>query len=437
MRIHSRTVRAAAAGALTIGLVALGAGPAAAADGPFELAGTVYATANTTDPTAESVAEISTLTKDGSTLIYTDAAQEQIGFVDVSDPANPQPAGSLAVGGEPTSVYATNKYVLVVVDTSESYTDPSGKVIVLHAKTLQVVTELELGGQPDSIDVTSNGKTAVIAIENQRDEEFAPEGGEEGDLPQLPAGELAIIDLNGNPSALTVEKVSLTGLAGLVAPEDPEPEYVSISPDDKTVAVTLQENNAIALVDIKSRTVITSYSAGIVTVGGVDTVKDGVVNPTGSITEEREPDAIAWIGNDYVATANEGDWNGGSRGWTVFEATTGEVVWDAGNTFENRAIDAGLYPESRANKKGTEPEGILSATFGGTPYVFVASERGSYVAVYDVSDPANPVFVQLLETLNGPEGLVADEKNDVLYVSSEADDPEGERAGVQAFVFTG
>ena len=47
----------------------------------------------------------------------------------------------------------------------------------------------------------------------------------------------------------------------------------------------------------------------------------------------REPDSIGWIGDDMVATANERDLFGGSRGWSIFDATTGSVVWDAGNSF--------------------------------------------------------------------------------------------------------
>lgn len=437
MRPLVRTCRLGVAGSLAAGLLVGGAGSAGAAEGPFEYAGGMDAALNAADPTQESVAEISTLTKNGDTLIYTDAAQQQIGFVDVSDPAAPHPAGSFPVGGEPTSVYATNSYVVVVVDTSTTFTQPSGKVVLLGSKSLQPVAELELGGQPDSIDITGNGKTAVIAIENQRDEDVAPDGGAEGDLPQAPAGELAVIDLNGIPAQLSVQKVPLTGLAGLDTPQDPEPEYVSISPDDTRAAVTLQENNAIAVLDLKTRTITASYSAGIATVDGVDTVEDGVIDPSGSITAPREPDAIAWIDNGHLATADEGDWKGGTRGWTVFDAMSGEIVWEAGNAFENLAIDAGRYPENRAENKGAEPEGILAATFGGTRYAFVASERASFVAVYDVTDPAAPGFVQLLPTREGPEGLVADEKNGVLYVSSESDDPEGDRAGVEAFTFVG
>src|SRR5687767_12067019 len=59
---------------------------------------------NNADPAASTVAEIVSVSDDGKTLVYTDSPLQQIGFVDIEDPAAPQPAGTLAMGGEPTSV---------------------------------------------------------------------------------------------------------------------------------------------------------------------------------------------------------------------------------------------------------------------------------------------------------------------------------------------
>src|SRR5690606_14691408 len=46
---------------------------------------------------AETVAEISTVTPDGNTVIYTDAAGKRIGFLDVTDPSNPVGEGTLSL----------------------------------------------------------------------------------------------------------------------------------------------------------------------------------------------------------------------------------------------------------------------------------------------------------------------------------------------------
>jgi hypothetical protein len=120
----------------------------------------------------------------------------------------------------------------------------------------------------------------------------------------------------------------------------------------------------------------------------------------------REPDGIAWIGNGRLATANEGDLAGGSRGWSIFDARTGRALLDTGSSLERLAVSVGLYPESRSENKGTEPENITVATFGGQQYAFVGAERGNFVAVYTLSSGV-PRFVQVLPVTNGPEGLLA------------------------------
>lgn len=400
----------------------------------FNRVSTFPASLNASSPDQESVSEISTVTKDGRTVIYTDAAGKRVGFVDVSDPGTPRALGTVDVGGEPTSVYATARHLLICVDTTEDFTEPSGTLLVLDIRTRTLIRSIDLGGQPDSIDVAPNGSTAAIAIENQRDEDAAPPGGTKGDLPQAPPGDLALVSLRGPVQRWSVEHIPLTGLAGMVAPTDPEPEYVKISPDGRKVAVTLQENNQIAVVDLRSRRVVSTFSAGTNTVRGIDTVKDGIINPTSQITDvRREPDSIGWVDNAHVATANEGDWVGGTRGWTIFDSRSGAIVWDAGNSFELSAIANGHWPEDRAAKKGTEPEGLAVATYRGHRYAFVGSERGNFVNVYNVDDPRSPRYVQMLPSLPGPEGLLPIPKRGLFVVSSETDDPGGIRAGVQVY----
>ncbi|GAA1130530.1 esterase-like activity of phytase family protein [Citricoccus alkalitolerans] len=393
------------------------------------------------DPSAPTVAEIATVTADGNTVIHTDAEAGGIGVVDITDPENPRADGFKATDGSPTSVFATEAFIIVVTDTSEDFTRPTGKVEFWDPETLELIHGVELKGQPDSIDVSPDGTTAMIAMENQRDEDREDV---DGGLPQLPAGELAVIDLSAEDiTALTAEAIrytDLTGLAGLDTPEDPEPEYVKFSPDGTKAALTLQENNGVVILDAVTGEVIDHFSAGAVSVEGIDTAEDGNLSLDGSITDAvREPDAIGWIGDDHVATANEGDWKGGSRGWSVFNADPesagfGDVVWDAGNSFENLAHRYGQFPEHRSENKGAEPEGLTVETYGDTTYAFVGSERGNFVAVYNVDDPSNPVFTQLMPSTNGPEGLLAIPERNLMVVSSEEDDAEvGVRATVQVF----
>ncbi|MEN3614012.1 esterase-like activity of phytase family protein [Plantactinospora sp. ZYX-F-223] len=403
------------------------------------------------DPTTPTVAEISTVSADGRTLIYTDALARRIGFLDIGDAGRPRGLGTLSLTelgdaeDEPTSVSVVGGYVLVVVNTSASHTDPSGRLDVIRLADRRRVASFDLGGQPDSIAISADQRYAAIAIENERDEEATPAGGEEGDLPQAPAGFVQLVDLAGtSPAGWRTRKVALTGpggsalpalvAAGLTGPTDPEPEYVSINRRNQ-LAVTLQENNGIVLVDLPTGRIDRVFGAGTASVTGIDTDNDGAIDPAGSIEDlPREPDAVAWIDDRYLATANEGDWRGGTRGWSVLDSRTGRVAWDAGNGFEQLAITHGLANEDRADNKGTEPEGVAIAEYHGTRYAFVGSERSNFVAVYDLSRPTSPQFRQVLPATNGPEGLLPIPGRDLLAISSEEDDASvGVRASVTLY----
>ncbi len=203
--------------------------------------------------------------------------------------------------------------------------------------------------------------------------------------------------------------VSLTGYATR-SPDDPEPEFVDINWKSQAV-VTLQENNHIVVVDLRRRSIVTHFSAGAVNLTQIDTVRGRERRAQDHRPRQRsdrrlrEPDAVTWVG-DRIATANEGDYDGGSRGFTLFNID-GSVFYDSGNEFEHLGVRFGHYPDRRSNAKGTEPEAILFATYGSSDMLFVGSERGSFVAVYVVDRRGVPRFSQLLPGPLAPEGLLA------------------------------
>lgn len=392
--------------------------PAAKQPPAFEHVSTFDVTTNGT-----AVAEIVTSTKDGRTLLYSDAETGRIGFVDVRDPAAPRPAGTIELGGEPTSVAVAGKYALAAVDTSESYTDPSGFVAVIDVRNRRVVRTMDLGGQPDSVAIAPRGKYAAIAIENERDEDL-----DDGLLPQFPGGELVLVGLRGKPSRWSTRTVDLTGLAD-VAPEDPEPEYVDINRRDQAV-VSLQENNHLVVVDLSSGEVVNDFSAGSVTLDNVDATEEelgpqgnGLVELTETITRRREPDTVTWVDDDTFATANEGDYEdgdgeeGGSRGYTLFNVD-GTVEYESGPAFEHDSIRVGHYNETRSANKGGEPEAVAAARFGKHDLLFVGSERANVVGVYDVTE-GDPEPMQMLPTGIGPESILPLPRRGLLAVSAE------------------
>ncbi len=374
----------------------------------------INATCNTNDVTA---AEIVAASVDGMTLIYTDSPKNQIGFVDITKPNSPKATGILAMGGEPTSVAVKGANALVAVNTSTDFINVSGKLSVVDIASKTVIHSIDLGGQPDSVAVSPDGKYAAVVIENERDESLNG-----GVPPQLPAGKLVIVDMTATaPTAWTKLDVDLSGIATLYA-ADPEPEYVDINSDNIAV-VTLQENNHIALVNLVTGTVVRHFTAGSVDLVNVDlTDNRPAIIKTDEIQNAklREPDGVSWINNDYFATANEGDLNGGSRGFTIFNSM-GEVVWDSGNELDNLAIRFGHYQDRRSDAKGNEPENIELGVFGNDRYLFVNSERSSLIFVYDLADPKKPLFKQALPASAAPEGGLAIPSRNLLVVASESD----------------
>lgn len=366
--------------------------------------------------------EIITASEDGMTLIYSDSPAGGIGFVDLTDAKAPKSLGFLSLDGEPTSVTIIGDKAYVGVNTSESFTEPSGKLVVVDIAGKSVDAEYDLGGQPDSVAHNAAGTLIAIAIENERDEEV-----NDGALPQLPAGFVVIFDV----AAKTLRTVEMTGIAD-VGGEDPEPEFVDFNANDE-IAVTLQENNWIAIIDGKTGTVTGGFSAGAVSVENVDTKKDGALNFTGKMADVvREPDAVKWLGTERFVVANEGDWNGGSRGFTIF-SRDGSVAYDSGNALDLDAARLGHYPDAR-NKKGVEPEGLEVATFGEQQYIFVVEERSSLVAIYKDTG-AEPEYVQTIPSGISPEGIVAIPSRNLLVTANEVDLREDGGIGSHVMVY--
>jgi hypothetical protein len=366
-----------------------------------------------TDPATETSAEIIAVSGDGMTLVYSDSPLGAVGFVDITDPRDPRPLGAVMTEGEPTAVVTVGGTAFAGVNTSASYTEPAGHLAVIDIATRQLTRSCELGGQPDSLAAAPDGSFIAIAIENERDEDFG-----DGGPPQLPGGAVVIVPLaDGAPDCDAMITADVTGLAD-VSPEDPEPEFVDVN-EAGEIAVTLQENNHIVVL-ASDGSVVSHFSAGSVDLEGVDAVEDGALSFTDALNDvPREPDALKWLDADRFVTANEGDWQGGSRSFTIW-SKTGDVLYESGPTFEHAIVQIGHYPERRSDAKGVEPEGMEVATFGDATYIFLLSERGSIIGVYRDTG-GEPELVQLLPSGVGPESGVAIPGRNLLVSANETD----------------
>ena len=152
------------------------------------------------------------------------------------------------------------------------------------------------------------------------------------------------------------------------------------------------------------------------------------------------------IGRIKIVTT-EGDTDGdgdydelytfGARSFTIWNGSTGDLVYDSGDDFELitsqdpvygaifNTTDDELDFKDRSDDKGPEPEAVTTGVIGGKTYAFVLLERIGGVMVYDVTDPNTPEFVQYINnrsTTNEDLGDLAPEG--VVFVPS-AESPSG------------
>ncbi|MFM7886614.1 MAG: choice-of-anchor I domain-containing protein [Pseudanabaena sp.] len=371
-----------------------------------------------------SAPEIIAATPDGNKIVYINSKENNVGFINIQDASKPQVLGFVNVAnvGEPTSVVVTpdGKYAIASIFVKEK----PGQLLFFNISERKQIASLTLPGiGPDSIAITPDGKKLVVAIEDEEDTEKLP-----GKRP----GTLVIVNLdykNFAKSSIQNIAINLNGIRGVNFPTDPQPEYVAISPDGKTAAVTLQENNAIAIIDLNSASVTRIFSAGTVTQLG-DLTDDDKASLTEKFTGRREPDGIAFtLDGKFLVTANEGDTDrktfgdndySGGRGWSIFDIQ-GRVIYDSGNSVEALAIKNNFYPLKRSSKRGIELEGVVVANIGGKQVAFITSERGNFLVAYDISSVRKPVLLGIVPTGKNPEGVTVIPSRNLVLTANEGD----------------
>ncbi|MBO1064154.1 choice-of-anchor I family protein [Anabaena sp. 54] len=260
--------------------------------------------------------------------------------VDVSDANNPTQVtnidlSSLGAGIQSVAVrkgIGTGNSIVAIAISANISTDP-GKIAFYDAVTLTKISEVTVGALPDMITFTADGSKLLVTNEGEPSENYAidPEGSisiidVSGNIASLDNSKVTTANFtafNGQKETLTAAGVRLFGLNATVA-QDLEPEYIAVSPDGKTAFVTLQENNAFAVLDIATASITKIVPLGFkdhnLPGNGLD-ASDRDVNGTSSgggkiniqnwpIFGMYQPDAISSFqiaDKTYYITANEGD----------------------------------------------------------------------------------------------------------------------------------
>lgn len=260
----------------------------------------------------------------------------------LSAPTN-MPFGFTSPGNNivPNSVAVRNGIVAVgyaIVDAVSNAQQP-GVVAFYNSSTATYISQVSVGYLPDMITFTPDGTKILTANEGE------PNSYGQGNSFD-PEGSVSIIDISGGIGAATVQTAGFTAFnpnitalraagvrifgPGATVAQDLEPEYIAVSPDGTKAFITLQENNAVAELDIPSATITQILPLGLknhnLAGNGLD-ASDRDLGPaftSGTINIQNwpiygmyMPDAITRFtvgGNTYYITANEGD----SRSFTGY-----------------------------------------------------------------------------------------------------------------------
>lgn len=270
---------------------------------------------------AQGAAEIPAYDPGTRRLFVVNAGAARVDVLDVTDPSHLVQVGTLDVsahGAVANSVTVHDGVVAVAVQATVK-TDP-GRVVFFSAQG-QLLSSVQVGALPDMVTFTPNGRFVLSANEGEPNDEYTAD----------PEGSVSVIDVSGGAAHVTQGNVRTAGFAafngqglpgvrvfgpGASVAQDLEPEYIAVSRDSRLAWVTLQENNAIAFVDVTAARVL-----GIRALGTKDHLQAGA----GFDPSDRDggihianwpvrgmylPDSIAAFevaGVPFLVLANEGD----------------------------------------------------------------------------------------------------------------------------------
>lgn len=280
----------------------------------------------------KSAAEIVAHDSENQRLFVINADDEAVDVLDINDPEMPTLLHTIEAtseGGAANSVAVYGDVVAIAVGASPK-TDP-GKVLFYNATDLNKIGEVEVGALPDMLTFTRDGQKVLVANEGEPNDDYSVD----------PEGSVSIIDVsngvasasvttadfsafNAEQSDLEKEGLRVFGPNATLA-QDVEPEYIAVSIDDSKAWVALQENNAVAELDIEAGEITAIVPLGFKdhsVIGNELDASDRDLNADPDDKRGRinirnwpvkgmyQPDAItsyAFNGKTYYITANEGD----------------------------------------------------------------------------------------------------------------------------------
>ncbi|WP_207382708.1 choice-of-anchor I family protein [Flavobacterium subsaxonicum] len=307
----------------------------------------------------ESTCEIVVFDAASKKLFATSAVEGRLDIIDFTNPEAPVTTGSINMTpyGGVTSVAVKNGVVAVASPNANEQLDGS---VVFFTTAGVFIKQVTVGALPDNISFTQDGTKVLTANEGQPNANYTVD----------PEGSVSIIDITGGIASLTNDDVttllftaynSASAESALIASgvrklyasstmsQDFEPEYVTSSADSQKAWVTLQENNAVAEINLVTKTITSVWALGTKDMSlpgnGFDVSDNNneVLIANWPVQAYFIPDGAANYnvgGTNYIVTANEGDEK--EYGSFVERTTIGAASYN---------LDATEFPEAAMLKK--------------------------------------------------------------------------------------
>lgn len=361
----------------------------------------------------QGAAEIVAFDPGSQRLFVVNGATPGIDILDARNPSNPTLLRSLdltVLGGGVNSVAVRNGLVAIAVEANNPQSPGLVAFFDTDGNFLRTVT---VGALPDSLTFTPDGSRILVANEGEPNDAYTVD----------PEGSVSIIDLSNGLNQATVTTAGFRAFNGPIrrarleadgvrifgpnatTAQDLEPEFIAVSEDSRTAYITLQENNALAILDIESGVITDVVGLGAKNHGlagnGLDASdRDGRINITtyNNVFGLYQPDAIASFevaGQTFLITANEGD----SRDFDGFseEARVEDLILDpiafpnAAELQSEEALGRLIVTTTQGDIDGDGDFDQLFA-FGGRSFSIWNAQGG---LVFDSGDDFEQIIAQL------------------------------------------
>ncbi|WGV25232.1 choice-of-anchor I family protein [Halotia branconii] len=266
----------------------------------------------------EGGAEIPTYDPLTQRLFVVNGGAKTIDVISISDPTKPSLLFNIDItpfGGGANSVAFKNGLLAAAVEAVVPQ-DP-GKAVFFNVNG-DFLHSVNVGSLPDMLTFTPDGNRVLVANEGEPNDDYTIDP--EGSVSIINLADYSVINagfsqFNSQIAQLRSAGVRVFGPNATVA-QDVEPEYITVSEDSTKAWVSLQESNAIAVLDLMKNEITNIIPLGFKDYNqpgnGIDASdRDDAINIANwPVLGMYQPDAIASYtvnGKTYIVTANEGD----------------------------------------------------------------------------------------------------------------------------------